>query len=267
MAHVEGSGTGTKDMSAIWKPTPHRPTSSEKLQLLDCSFAREGDKFNVLFEQSILPFGQGLSPCRALRSSATTPKVLGSTVHEIEVMSACVYPSKEKSTPTSLLPVKVGKVMLPTMASMSVSTIFSTTAAREAEGAAASARPAMKAKAPFFVRITVTPCARPRSKYQRGFWPTNKPTSLLINLATPSFGRRFYWRPRPESNRGARICSPLRSHSATRPTMKPSSIARRGYTKDSTPLARLSSLFRPIPSNVGPGGNAARQAPTRPVWG
>jgi hypothetical protein len=27
-----------------------------------------------------------------------------------------------------------------------------------------------------------------------------------------------YWRPRPESNRGARICSPLRNHSATRPT-------------------------------------------------
>ena len=28
---------------------------------------------------------------------------------------------------------------------------------------------------------------------------------------------RCLWRPRPESNRGARICSPLRSHSATRP--------------------------------------------------
>jgi hypothetical protein len=26
------------------------------------------------------------------------------------------------------------------------------------------------------------------------------------------------WRPRPESNRGARICSPLRNHSATRPS-------------------------------------------------
>lgn len=25
------------------------------------------------------------------------------------------------------------------------------------------------------------------------------------------------WRPRPESNRGTRICSPLRNHSATRP--------------------------------------------------
>ncbi len=30
----------------------------------------------------------------------------------------------------------------------------------------------------------------------------------------------FYWRPRPESNRGARICSPLRNHSATRPSVR-----------------------------------------------
>ena len=29
---------------------------------------------------------------------------------------------------------------------------------------------------------------------------------------------RNCWRPRPESNRGARICSPLRNHSATRPS-------------------------------------------------
>ena len=31
----------------------------------------------------------------------------------------------------------------------------------------------------------------------------------------------FYWRPRPESNRGARICSPLRHHSATWPISTP----------------------------------------------
>jgi hypothetical protein len=183
MAHVEGSGTGTMDTSVPPMPIEHWPMSSEKLQLLDCSFAKEGDKFNVLFEQSIVPFGQRLSPCRALRSRATTPKVLGSTVHEIEVMSACVYPSKEKSTPTSLLPVKVGKVMLPTMASMSVSIILSTIAAREAEGPAAiaSARPAIKAKAPFFVRITVTPAQDRAPSIKGGFRPTNKPTSLLIN--------------------------------------------------------------------------------------
>ena len=29
-----------------------------------------------------------------------------------------------------------------------------------------------------------------------------------------------YWRPRPESNRGARICSPLRHHSATWPKIR-----------------------------------------------
>ena len=33
------------------------------------------------------------------------------------------------------------------------------------------------------------------------------------------------WRPRPESNRGARICSPLRNHSATRPPARAPSIA------------------------------------------
>jgi hypothetical protein len=35
------------------------------------------------------------------------------------------------------------------------------------------------------------------------------------------------WRPRPESNRGARICSPLRSHSATRPTEAEFALAPR----------------------------------------
>ena len=33
----------------------------------------------------------------------------------------------------------------------------------------------------------------------------------------PRIRRKGKWRPRPESNRGARICSPLRNHSATRP--------------------------------------------------
>ena len=33
--------------------------------------------------------------------------------------------------------------------------------------------------------------------------------------------RVFKWRPRPESNRGARICSPLRHHSATWPISTP----------------------------------------------
>ena len=41
-----------------------------------------------------------------------------------------------------------------------------------------------------------------------------------LRMATPPADAaevNFEWRPRPESNRGARICSPLRSHSATRP--------------------------------------------------
>ncbi len=33
----------------------------------------------------------------------------------------------------------------------------------------------------------------------------------------PEVTRRRFWRPRPELNRGTRICSPLRHHSATRP--------------------------------------------------
>src|SRR4249919_3346565 len=35
------------------------------------------------------------------------------------------------------------------------------------------------------------------------------------------------WRPRPESNRGARICSPLRNHSATWP-IRPAPLGRTG---------------------------------------
>jgi hypothetical protein len=84
------------------------------------------------------------------------------------------------------------------------------------------------------------------------------------------------WRPRPESNRGARICSPLRSHSATRPAMKPGSIARRGYTKDLIRLARRFGHFRRTRLNPAPranGGAAAssentppsRSGPSRPM--
>ena len=37
----------------------------------------------------------------------------------------------------------------------------------------------------------------------------------LVNLG----GKPGFWRPRPESNRGARICSPLRNHSAMTPCL------------------------------------------------
>jgi hypothetical protein len=49
-------------------------------------------------------------------------------------MSACVNPSKENSTFASLLPVTVGKAIVP-IATESVSMIVSTISARETEGA------------------------------------------------------------------------------------------------------------------------------------
>lgn len=40
---------------------------------------------------------------------------------------------------------------------------------------------------------------------------------LLSRTEGNHWCEREIWRPRPESNRGTRICSPLRNHSATRP--------------------------------------------------
>ena len=42
----------------------------------------------------------------------------------------------------------------------------------------------------------------------------------LWNAAPRQIHVTAEWRPRPESNRGARICSPLRNHSATRPSRR-----------------------------------------------
>ena len=59
------------------------------------------------------------------------------------------------------------------------------------------------------------------------------------------------WRPRPESNRGARICSPLRHHSATWPSARRrrSPTGRRrvsyGRTLESTRVAAKNTLHRP----------------------
>jgi hypothetical protein len=85
--------------------------------------------------------------------------VLGSRVHEIEVMSACVNPSKENSTPAALLPVTPGKVMLPitVSGSDSVSMIVSTMAARETEGATTKATIIITVITLFFVRIAIHP--------------------------------------------------------------------------------------------------------------
>lgn len=46
------------------------------------------------------------------------------------------------------------------------------------------------------------------------------PASITIRKPNVSRRNKWRWRPRPESNRGARICSPLRNHSATRPRLR-----------------------------------------------
>jgi hypothetical protein len=46
-------------------------------------------------------------------------------------------------------------------------------------------------------------------------WPAHSATRQALQI-TVLVGENV-WRPRPELNRGARICSPLRHHSATRP--------------------------------------------------
>jgi hypothetical protein len=98
------------------------------------SSAKVGDIDNTVFEQSA-PFGQGLSPRNALGSSATTPlSPRRLRRQEMEVISACVNsPNAENSTPASLSPVRVGKVMLPIAESVSASMMVSTNAARNAE--------------------------------------------------------------------------------------------------------------------------------------
>src|SRR5262245_30909182 len=45
------------------------------------------------------------------------------------------------------------------------------------------------------------------------------PEVLLLSVC-------FVWRPRPESNRRARICSPLRHHSATWPILGKASVPK-----------------------------------------
>ena len=93
MAHVEGSGTlaGTNVIFASPRNVLQCCSSPEKLQLVPPDVASVEDKLKVVFEQ-LLPFGQGLSPCKALRSSETTAAVVGSRLQEIEVISACVNP-------------------------------------------------------------------------------------------------------------------------------------------------------------------------------
>jgi hypothetical protein len=48
-----------------------------------------------------------------------------------------------------------------------------------------------------------------------GFEPTT--LRLTVECSAIELRRTSFWRPRPESNRRTRICSPLHHHSATRP--------------------------------------------------
>ncbi len=51
--------------------------------------------------------------------------------------------------------------------------------------------------------------------------PAASPDTSSAQGARSAIWGDMRWRPRPESNRGARICSPLRHHSATWPFLKP----------------------------------------------
>ena len=46
---------------------------------------------------------------------------------------------------------------------------------------------------------------------------TDFPLTVTFFLLRSAYNLLILWRPRPESNRDRRICSPLRNHSATRP--------------------------------------------------
>lgn len=57
------------------------------------------------------------------------------------------------------------------------------------------------------------------------------------------------WRPRPESNRGARICSPLRNHSATRPRSAAAPLqigcgAGDGFAPRLVPIAKDAAILQ-----------------------
>jgi hypothetical protein len=56
---------------------------------------------------------QGLSPTRALRLRARTSKLLGSSIQEIDVISAAVNWLNDKSTPAALVPEVEGNETLP----------------------------------------------------------------------------------------------------------------------------------------------------------
>ncbi len=84
------------------------------------------------------------------------------------------------------------------------------------------------------------------------------------------------WRPRPESNRGARICSPLRNHSATRPRrdrLSMGDLLTEGQRADKRPAAKSTAVCRgcrgggkgPAPAARGVDAAPPRETPSRPA--
>jgi hypothetical protein len=53
----------------------------------------------------------------------------------------------------------------------------------------------------------------------------------------------FSWRPDPESNRGARICNPLRHHSAIGPKRGRELLRFAGKVNPNLPLALLTPVL------------------------
>jgi hypothetical protein len=83
----------------------------------------------VLCEHGALAVEQGLSPKRALRLRARTSKLLGSSIQEIDVISAAVNWLNDKSTPAALVPEVEGNETLPSCFMVPCSKMFSIIAA------------------------------------------------------------------------------------------------------------------------------------------
>ena len=87
------------------------------------------------------------------------------------------------------------------------------------------------------------------------FPPTKRPNKAIIQIVK--------WRPRRESNPRTRICSPLRSHSATRPHVATVSRQRRQLARVDGPAqgarARLATVAPGIASRHSPSQNALQE--------
>jgi hypothetical protein len=101
------------------------------------------------------------------------------------------------------------------------------------------------------------------------------PSIIRGKQASPRENSRR-WRPRPESNRGARICSPLRNHSATRPRrdrLSMGDLLTEGQRADKRPAAKSTAVCRgccgggkgPAPAARGVDAAPPGETPSRPA--